>query len=175
METMPSLLRRTSLFLIAFLSLAAWVGSDSAYAAKGADVVLEVTPIIVKEFEIGDVVDVIEGNPDRAELSLWTVQFRIEDELRGKFTRVEIGGASKLDQAVEAAEGKDLFKILTLDFQDPKEKILKPWLTVAVVDPYKTFGLKPGSDFSDEKYKIYLKKDEANPQAFYLLEAKKIR
>jgi len=138
--------------------------------AKHADVVLEVTPLQVKDFNIGDTVDVIETLPSEAKLSLAKILFRVDKVLMGEFIHYKVGGPSEWVQAQSAVRARNIWKLLTLDFSDPDELKEKRWVTVAVVDPEERFRIKSWEDPPNRKMKLYLKRVPKNPDSYVMLD-----
>jgi len=125
---------------------------------KTADVVLEVIPIKAHPVDRGTSVDAIEGtDTTHFALAEAMVTFKIRRILKGKWERVKVGGPGRFAQASKAMKKKDYLKILTLNFSDPNKEIDKEWVSVAVEDPGKSFGIRSWDAPESRRCKIYLK------------------
>ena len=134
-----------------------------------ADVVLRVTPVRVKAIQPGSSVDVIESTPDTASWPTAVGVFRVERVLKGEFNRVPVGGASPFEQLVEAGKKKEFLKLLTLDTHDPNELRDQEWVSVAVFNPFETFGIKDWENPEGGKGKLYLKRSPDRKDSYIFM------
>ena len=167
-----------SFFLLALLVLSTtgcmhlqrqWRGGDPEIAKKEADVVLLATPIRVKKLEPGAQVDAIEHAPERMAYAEAVVMFKVEDVLKGEYTKIQTATPSKWEQAKDAAKDKNIWKILTLDFSEPEREETKQFLSVAVIHPRDTFDITAWDSPPKRHYRIYLQRQPQNPKSYILL------
>jgi len=76
----------------------------------------------------------------------------------------------------DAAEDKNLLKLLTMDFEKPAEDgDDKEWLSIAVIDPYASFGVREGEPpASRQRYKLSLAQVHKDPDSFILVKSEKL-
>lgn len=140
-----------------FWPSAAPAAASSRQLFKEADVVLHVTPMRVRPIDRGASVDAVEGDLSRLPFAEAVVSFKVERVMKGQWT-TKLGGAGHLDQMSEAVRKKEVLKILTLDFTDPNEQVDKGWISVAVEDPGKTFGINHWDAPETRGLKLYFKR-----------------
>lgn len=138
----------------------------------GADIVLQVTPVRVKPIQSGSSVDVIENAQEHGSWPTAVGVFRVERVLKGEFNRAPVGGDSKFEQLKAAGKKKDLLKILTMDTYDPNELRDQEWVSVAVFNPFETFGIKDWENPEGGKGKLYLKRTPGQKDSYILMEYK---
>ncbi len=138
---------------------------------KAADVVLEVIPIKARPVNAGTVVDAVEGDASHMAVAEAMVTFKIRRVLKGKWDRIKAGGPSRLEQAHKALKDKNYAEILTLHFSDPNREIDKEWVSVAVEDPGKSFGITSWEDPEPKRSKIYLQRIPNRPDSYLLIGA----
>jgi len=134
-----------------------------------ANVVLDVTPIRVKPLKEGKGVDALEKPPEEMGPSAMIVVFRINRVLRGELATMKPLNLSLLDQAKDAANDKNILKLVTMDFKRPEEEIQKESFSMVVRDPYASFGIREGEESSKERYKISLARVRRSPDSYLLV------
>jgi hypothetical protein len=134
-----------------------------------AELILLVTPIRVKEFKTDSEVDAIDGSLGKSEMPSEVVLFRIERTIAGEFTKTRLAEPSALSQAMDAAKGMDILKIVTADFKRPEGEISQGWISVAVGDIQKTFGIASRENPGDVRYKLYLNRDASRSDSYILV------
>ena len=138
------------------------------------DVVLDAVPIRVKPFKAGKGVDALEKLPEEIGPSAMIVVFRINRVLRGELEMIKPKELSFWDQAKDAADDKNILKLVTMDFHRPEENIPKESFTIAVADPYASFGIKEGEESSKQHYRISLARIHKNPDSYVLIKSEKL-
>ncbi len=139
--------------------------------------VLEVTPLRVKAFEIGSAVDAIQGPPDKPYTVSAVILFRIERTLRGEFTVVHGATPSLFEQisdSVDEHSASSIVKLLTMNFERPGDPVQKGWVTVAVEDPEKTFGIGDWENPGDGRFRLSLNRAPQSADSYILADAQKI-
>lgn len=143
--------------------------------APSAELILLVTPIRVKEFKIDSKVDAIDGALGKSAMPSNVVLFRIEGTLEGEFTKTRLAEPSALEQAVDAAKGMDILKIATADFKRPGGETSRGWISVAVGDIQKTFGMSSRENPGEVRYKLYLNRDTKRSDSYILVKVQPAR
>lgn len=136
---------------------------------KDYDVVLKVKPIKVKPLLMNSSVDAVEGGSENIQLFDKLVNFKIEDVLVGEYIMIKRGGPSRFEQIMDSKEEQNFLKMLTLDYQNPNEEIMKPWISIAVKDPQERFGIENWEKPQQVSYRLYLKKTEGVSESFILV------
>ncbi|MFZ5802886.1 MAG: hypothetical protein ACOY3K_07270 [Candidatus Omnitrophota bacterium] len=147
-------------------------GGASGGLWREADVALKVQPILIRVVVPGITVDAVPLSAGNEPMR-YAVLFAIERVTKGEFTQERSGGPSKFDQAAEALSKRQILKILTMDFSDPAKLVEKGWISVAVHDPEKTFGLKITEEEPEGRYTLYLKRTPEQENSFFLLGARR--
>lgn len=174
-------------FLVCFLvfgfafpniSLATKTASSATLSAANkplkADVVLDVTPIRVKPLKEGKGVDALEKSPEEVGPSAMIVIFRINRVLRGELAPLKTKELSLWEQAKEAADDKNILKLVTMDFHRPEEEGLeKKLFSMVVVDPYASFGIRESEEPPKQRYKISLARVHKDPDSYLLIKSEK--
>lgn len=138
------------------------------------DVVLDAVPVRVKALKDGKTVDALEKLPEEMGAASQAVIFRIHRVLRGELQKVKMPSLSVWDQAKSAAEDKNVLKLVTMDFKRPEEDQEKEWFSMAVADPWASFGLRENEDAPEHHYKISLARVQKNPESFVLVKSQKL-
>jgi len=146
-----------------------WAEASPHELRKNADVVLDATPFLVKNFEIKSVVDAIESEPENAGIPKAVVEFKINRILKGDFTKVKTGGPSRFAQAKDAAHKHQFFKIAVMDFSNPDREVEKEWMNIAVRDPMASFGISDWENPGKGNFKIYLKRLPDDPASYIMI------
>lgn len=162
------------LFLTSAIGLLGCSHTQNLSKTKQADVILEVSPIGVSSLSGSSSVDVLGQDPQSFDEKAAVVQFKIEQVKKGEFTKVKTGGPSKFEQAKQAAKDGRVLKLLTLDFDNPEDVSEKPWVTVAVANPFESFEILNWDNPGSRKYRLYLKREETRADSYRLLQAEKI-
>lgn len=136
---------------------------------KQADVVLEVIPLRARPMERGVSVDAVENDPTRLALAEAVVSFKIRRVLKGEWIKEKLGGPTRLEQLEKAARKKDYKKILSLNLSDPNQEIARGWLSIAVEDPGKTFGIDRWDSPEPVRLKVYFKRQPENKNSFVMI------
>lgn len=140
------------------------------------DVSLIAIPIRARSIKAGGTIEVLEK--PAAELPpVWTaVIFRVERILRGELKIPKSQEISLWSQMKDAADDKNILKILAMDFEKPDENGTdKGWLSMAVADPYTTFGIREGEDpATRQRYKLSLARVHKDPDSYVLVKSEKI-
>jgi hypothetical protein len=174
---------RTIVFLFSltfFYPCSGWT-LEMAVPAKSektlkTDVVLTAVPIRARGILAGGTVNVLE-KPATEMPPVWTaVVFRAERVLSGNFKLPKNQEISLWDQMKGAAGDKNFLKLLTMDFERPPEDGTdKGWLSMAVIDPYASFGVREGEEpASRERYKLSLARVHKNPDSYVLVKSEKL-
>jgi hypothetical protein len=138
-------------------------------------VVLNVTPIRIKPLKEGKGVDALEKLPEEMGPSARIVVFRINRVLRGELAKVKTKSLSLWDQAKDAADEKNILKLITMDFHRPEDEgVDKTSFSMAVLDPYASFGIKEGGDIPKQNYKLSLALIHRNPDSYLLIKNEKL-
>ena len=138
-----------------------------------ANIVLDVTPVRVKPLKQGKTVDALERSPEEMGSAAMVVVFRINRVLRGDLKPVKVNELSTWDQAKDAADDKNILKLITMDFKRPEEAIPKEWFSMIVSDPVASFGIKEGEETSKQRYRISLARVHKNPDSYLLIKSEK--
>ena len=139
-----------------------------------ADVTLDVTPIRVKPLKEGKGVDALEKPPEEMGPSAMIVVFRINRVLRGELTPLKTAELSFWDQAKEAADDKNILKLVTMDFHRPEEEgAERKSFSMVVADPDASFGIKEGSESPKQRYRISLARVHKKPDSYLLVKSEK--
>ncbi|MBP9865453.1 MAG: hypothetical protein KBC91_03510 [Candidatus Omnitrophica bacterium] len=136
---------------------------------KQADVVLEVIPLRARPIERGVSVDAVESDPARLALAEAVVSFKIRRVLKGEWLKDRVGGPTRLEQLEKAVRKKDYTKILTLNLSDPNLVVAREWLSIAVEDPGKTFGIERWDSPDPTRLKVYFKRQAENKNSFVMI------
>ncbi len=158
-----------SLLISACASRPPLVGLEGeALKRKDYDVVLRVTPIKVKPLLMNTPVDAIEGGAENIQIFDKLVNFKVNDVLLGEYVMIKRGGASRFEQMKDLQQEKNFLKMLTLDYEDPNEEMMKPWISVAVKDPSERFGIENWENPQQVAYRLYLKRTKNEKDSFIL-------
>lgn len=150
--------------------------SDSKSKTLKADVVLEVTPIRARSILARGTVNALE-KPAAEMPPVWTaVIFRVERILSGDFKVPKNEEQSLLSQMKDAADDKNFLRLATMDFKRPPEDGTdKEWLSMAVIDPYASFGIREDEDPAErQRYRLSLARIHKNPDSFVLIKSQKL-
>jgi|GEM_PF-1717764 len=102
--------------------------------------------------------DAIEIAPDGNTNYTSVVLVTVEKELKGSLPETGPRAPSKITQANDALKSKQILKVLLMDFDDPDAVQTKSWVSIAVIDPVKTFSIRRGSESErGRRYRIYLR------------------
>jgi hypothetical protein len=141
-----------------------------------ADVVLIAIPIRAKNIMAGGTINALE-RPAAEMPPAWTaVVFHVERILTGTFKIPKDQEISLWGQMKDATEDKNILKLLTMDFDKPEEEGTdKGWLSMAVVDPYASFGIREGEKPAErQRYKISLALTHKDPDSYVLVKSEKL-
>jgi len=136
---------------------------------KQADVVLEVIPLRARPIERGVSVDAVENDSARLALAEAVVSFKIRRVLKGEWIKERVGGPTRLEQLEKAARKKDYMKILSLNLSDPNAVVAREWLSIAVENPGKTFGISSWDSPEPTRLKVYFKRQPENKNSFVMI------
>lgn len=136
---------------------------------KQADVVLEVIPLRARSLQRGASVDAVENDPARLALAEAVVSFKLRRILKGDWIKEKVGGPTRLQQLEKAARKKNYGKLFGLNFTDPNEEISREWVSIAVEDPGKTFGIDRWDSPEPTRLKVYFKRLPENKNSFVLI------
>ncbi len=178
---------RTVLFFLGMISLcsgplyARETAMDKIAAAVAskplkADVTLVAVPIRARSIKARGTINALE-KPAAEMPPVWTaVVFRVERITRGEFKTPKDQEIGLMDQMKEAAGDKQVLKLLTMDFERPPEGGAdKGWLSMAVADPYATFGIKEGEEPAAlQRYKLFLAHVHKDPDSYVLVKSEKL-
>lgn len=148
------------LFLFVFSSCARTTGpaETGQIPPSDYDVSFIGTPFKAEKIVEGTRADAVEMPGTGGGTYSAVVLLTVDKVLKGNLPKVSSPAPSKMEQAKEAAGNKQLLKLLTMDFEDPDAVHEKEWLSIAVQDPSKTFGLRSWSSPAGKPHRIYLKK-----------------
>jgi hypothetical protein len=141
-----------------------------------ADVELIAIPIRAKSIMAGGTVNALE-KPAGEMPPVWTaVVFRVERIVDGDLKIPQKEEISLWSQMKDSAEEKNILKLLLMDFEKPDEKGTdKEWLSMAVADPYTTFGIREGEDpAARQRYKLSLARVHKDPDSYVLVKSEKM-
>jgi len=160
---------------LVFLNIASGLAETAVVKSLQTDLVLEVVPIKVRSILAGGKVDALEKPPSEMP-PVWTaVVFRINQVLMGSFKNIIIEEPPLREQMKTAMKEKKIWKFLTMDFKKTDEEgIPQKWLTLAVADPYASFGMKEGDPSPRQRYKLYLSLVHKDPDSYVLVKSEKI-
>ena len=174
----------TFLFVLGFLYSSVSLHAETAPSAVPsvpkkplkANVVLNVTPIRVKPLKGGKGVDALEKLPEEMGPSAMIVVFRINRVLRGELAPIKTKELSLWDQAEDAADDKNILKLVTMDFHRPEEEGAdRKSFSMIVADPYASFGIREGEESPKQHYKISLARVHKKPDSYLLVKNEKLR
>ena len=134
---------------------------------KQADVVLEVIPLRARPIESGASVDAVESDLSRLALAEAVVSFKVRRVLKGEWKKVKVGGPSRMDQMGEAVRKKDYKKMFGIT--DPNQEVEKSWVSIAVEDPGKAFGINQWDAPEPSRMKVYFKRLPENKDSLVLI------
>jgi hypothetical protein len=140
------------------------------------DIELIATPIRARSIKAGGTIEVLE-KPAEDMPPVWTaVIFQVERILRGDFKIPKNQEIPLWSQMKDAAADKNILKILAMDFEKPDENGTdKGWLSMAVIDPYATFGIREGEKpVAKQKFKLFLARAHKDPDSYVLVKSEKI-
>ena len=140
------------------------------------DVVLVAIPIRAKSILSGGTINALE-KPAQEMPAAWTsVVFRVEKILRGEFKLPKGQELSLWDNMKDAADDKNVLKLLTMDFEKPDEGGTdKGWISMAVSDPYASFGIREGeAPVMRQRFKLSLARVHEDPDSFVLVKSEKL-
>lgn len=106
--------------------------------------------------EAGSGADAIEKTGEEVRYNA-IVLVSVERLLKGNLSVQAAPVPSKIDQTKDAFQKRQFLKVLTMDFDKPDEAREKPWLSIAVMNSRRTFGLAPGEEKEGRRYRIYLR------------------
>jgi hypothetical protein len=141
-----------------------------------ADILLVATPIRAKSIMAGGTVNALE-KPAGEMPPVWTaVVFRVERIVDGDFKIPQKEEISLWSQMKDSAEEKNILKLLIMDFERPDENGTdKEWLSMAVIDPYASFGIREGEEPAHrQRYKLSLARVHRDPDSYVLVKSEKI-
>ena len=178
---------KKALILLAFgfLSCVPLFGSEAATGENSprvsvkplkADIVLLAIPIRARGIVAGGTVNALE-KPAAEMPPAWTaVVFQVERILSGDFKIPKREEVSLWSQVKDAADDKNILKILAMDFDKPDEDgTNKEWLSMAVADPYALFGIREGEEpASRQRYKLSLARVHRDPDSYVLVKSEKL-
>ncbi len=141
----------------------------TVYDASDYDIGVIAVPIRVKALTPQAVIDAVENDPENRAHPQAVVSFLIKRTFRGHFGTIKLQGPSKYEQMKEAAKGRKMLKLLTLDFEEPEQEEEKQWLKIAVRNPIETFGIKSWDSPGKDKMKLFLKKIPDQPDSYILV------
>jgi hypothetical protein len=148
--------------------------SDTNKPTK-SNVVLDVTPIRVKPLKEGKGVDALEKPPGEMGPSAMIVVFRINRIVRGELAPLKTKELSVWDQAKDAADDKNILKLVTMDFHRPEEEgVERTSFSMVVADPYASFGIREGEDPPKQRYRISLARTHKKPDSYLLVKNEKV-
>lgn len=164
-------------FFFALLTISCLWGATGVFGADpGAEVVLVAIPIRARNIMAGGTVNALE-KPAAEMPAAWTsVLFRVERILSGDFKAPKEQELTLWDQMKDASEDKDILKLLAMDFEKPDEEGTdKSWLSMAVVDPYASFGIRENEEpATRQRYKLFLARAHKDPDSFVLIKSEKL-
>ena len=159
-------------FLFSVTPLKAETISPGSNKPLKTNVVLDVTPIRVKPLKDSKGVDALEKLPEEMDPSARVVIFRINRVLRGELAPIKTNELSLLDQAKDAAEDKNILKLLTMDFHKPEEDgAEKKSFSMIVSDPFASFGIKEGEESPKQRYRISFARVHKKPDSYILVKS----
>ncbi len=141
-----------------------------------ANVTLIAVPVRAKSIKARGTINALE-KPASEMPPAWTaVVFRVERVVRGEFKTPKDQEITLMDQMKDAAGDKNFLKLLTMDFERPPEDGTdKGWLSMAVVDPYASFGIRENEMASVRKrYKLFLARVHKDPDSYVLVKSEKL-
>src|SRR3989339_1949750 len=94
------------------------------------------------------------------------VTLSIKKIIRGSFTMERRGGGSKIEQMGDAVGGKDVIKLITLDFYDPEELVEKQWLNLALENPLRTFEINNWDSPPPARFRLHLLRNPESPASY---------
>ena len=137
------------------------------------DLVIDGMSRDVSKIEVGSFSNAVEDVSDRGDLTA-IVAFRVLDvvkrdrPLRKSLPRLNLAAILR---AATPSQFKKLFKRDPLKVGDDIEK---RWFRVAVVDPYKTFGISTWDRPEPLTHRLYLKRHQDVNDTFVMMKAKRL-
>lgn len=153
-----------------------WGTSELTLADLRRDAILVVVPIRAKSILAGGTVNALE-KPAAEMPPVWTsVIFRVERVMSGDFKVPKAQELTLWDQMKDAAENKNILKLLAMDFEKSGEEGAdKGWFSMAVVDSYASFGIREGEEpATRQRYKLSLARVHKDPDSFVLVNSEKL-
>jgi len=172
-------------FLVfSFYAFTLFAAEETAPQGSGApsikplktDVILIAVPIRAKSIMAGGTVNALEKPASKMPASWTAVVFQVERIVDGDFKVPPREQISLWSQMKDAAEDKNVLKLLAMDFEKPEEGgSNKEWLSIATVDPYASFGIREGeAPASRQRYKLSLARVHKDPDSFVLVKSQKL-
>lgn len=162
-----------SLFLAVLFLFQTPTGHAKLFGSQ-FDLVLQGSPISIRELQKGIRVDALDGAGDPS-VTRYVVLFQIEKTLVGQLAKMKQGGPGRLEQAGDAVKSKQFLGIFSL--KDPNTETERETFSVAVQNPGEVFGITPGESVPSRSYKLYFirisKKSE--PEAFIFVKARPVK
>ncbi len=146
------------------------------FSALKTDVVMIAVPIRARGIMAGGTINALE-KPASEMPPVWTsVLFRVERVVEGEFKIPPSQEFSLWGQMKDAAGEKNILKLLTMDFEKPDDEGTdKGWLSMAVIDPESSFGIREGEAPSvRQRYQLSLARVHRDPDSYVLLGSKKL-
>lgn len=142
------------------------------YKESEFDLGVDAVAVRVKSLGSKTVIDAVENDPESRAHPQAVVSFRILRVFRGELGTMTVGGPSKYEQMKEAAQEREILKLVTLDFENPEEEVEQEWLKIAVRSPMETFGIREWDNPGGKEIKLYLKRLPERPDSYILVRAK---
>lgn len=184
MERSPGYAFLGILLLFCFLGVTPSNGAESLdlkpasgkSPALKTDLVMIAIPIRAKGIMAGGTINALE-KPASEMPPVWTsVLFRVERIVDGECKIPQSQELSLWGQMKDATGEKNILKILTMDFEKPDENGTdKGWLSMAVIDPESSFGIREGEAPSvRQRFRLSLARVHHDPDSYVLIESKKL-
>lgn len=141
-----------------------------------ADVTLIAVPVRARGILAGGTVSALEKPASEMPPSWTAVIFQVERILKGEFKIPKKQEISLWNQMKDAAEDKNILKLLAMDFEKPDENGTdQKWLSMAVIDPYASFGIREGEEpIGQQRYKLSLARVHSDPNSYVLVKSEKL-
>ena len=133
-------------------------------------------PIRAKSILVGGTVNALEKPASEMPAAWTSVIFQVEKILSGDFKVPKSQELTLWSQMKDTADDKNLLKLVTMDFKKPDEEGTdKGWLSMAVIDPHASFGIREGEEpVVRQRYKLSLARVHRDPDSFVLVKSEKL-
>ncbi len=145
-----------------------------AYSAE-SQLILKAKMVSIAAFDTQEVVDALDAASAEGNMPTATIVFKINSVVKGDLPLQKVTRSTSLgSQMKDSVKDKNIFQIMTMDYQNPEvEREDKPrWFAVGVQSPLESFKILSWKDLPKESYKLILSK-ESDSSGWILKSAQK--